>query len=174
MNDELEKDEDNQSSQLHISWAEYHQLIELLAEKIYISEWEFNQIICIARGGLRVGDILSRIFDQPLAIISASSYTDERRRGQLSIGSQLAMTTNRLGSRVLLVDDLVDFGVTLDKVNTLLRQVHPEIKDLKTAVIWYKSTSIHIPDYYTTYLTDNPWIHQPFEKYDNWQTESQM
>ena len=159
---------------LNVSWDEYHQSIELLAEKISTSKWEFNQIICIARGGLRVGDILSRIFDRPLAIISASSYTDERKRGQLSIGNQIAMTTNKLGSRVLLVDDLVDSGVTLEQVNTLLRQVHPEIEALKTAVIWYKSRSIHTPDYYTTYLADNPWIHQPFEQYDHWQPETSI
>jgi uncharacterized protein len=56
-------------SDLHISWDEYHRSIELLAEKIAASQWEFNQIICIARGGLRIGDILSWIFHQPLAII---------------------------------------------------------------------------------------------------------
>jgi hypoxanthine phosphoribosyltransferase len=49
-------------SDLNITWEEYHQSIEQLAEKIV--PWEFNQIVCIARGGLRVGDILSRIFDR--------------------------------------------------------------------------------------------------------------
>ena len=116
-------------SELNISWDEYHQSIELLAEKIATSKWEFNQIICIARGGLRVGDILSRIFDRPLAIIAASSYDDRRERGKLSIGSKIAMTTDKLGSRILLVDDLVDSGVTLEQVAKLLHQNHPEITD---------------------------------------------
>ena len=159
----------HESLSLDISWAEYHRSIELLAEKISGSKWEFDQIVCIARGGLRVGDILSRIFDRPLAIIAASSYSDDRERGQLAIGHHLAMTTNQLGSRVLLVDDLVDSGVTLQQVSGLLRQVHPEIIDLKTGVIWYKSRSIYVPDYYTTHLVNNHWIHQPFERYDNWE-----
>jgi uncharacterized protein len=155
---------------LHISWDEYHRSIELLAEQIAASEWEFNQIICIARGGLRVGDILSRIFQQPLAIISASSYggEDSRERGQLAIGNQIAMSTANLGNRVLLVDDLVDSGVTLKQIVGWLGDRHPEIKELKTAVIWYKSRSIYVPDYYVSYLPDNPWIHQPFEQYDDW------
>lgn len=152
-------------SELNISWDDYHQSIELLAQQIATSKWEFNQIVCIARGGLRVGDILSRIFDRPLAIISASSY-DAHQRGKLSISSKIAMTTNKLGSRVLLVDDLVDSGVTLEQVAKLLHQNYLEITDLKTAVIWYKSSSIYRPDYYIKYLADNPWIHQPFEKYD--------
>jgi uncharacterized protein len=160
----------NDTIDLHISWDEYHQSIESLAEQIYQSEWEFDRIICIARGGLRVGDILSRIFHQPLAILSASSYGGEHQqeRGKLSIANQLSMTGDRLGSRILLVDDLVDSGVTLQQTVGWLKDRYPEIDKLKTAVLWYKDRSIYPPDYYVSYLPDNPWIHQPFEKYDNY------
>jgi len=48
--------------------------IEQLAVKIYQSNWEFNQIVCLARGGLGVGDLLARIYNQPLAILATSSY----------------------------------------------------------------------------------------------------
>ena len=34
-------------------------------------------ILCLARGGMRPGDMLSRIFDKPLAIMSTSSYRAE-------------------------------------------------------------------------------------------------
>ncbi len=150
-------------SDLNVTWEEYHQSIEQLAEKI--SPWEFNQIICIARGGLRVGDILSRIFDRPLAILATSSYGD-RERGDLKIASHMTMTGESLGDRVLLVDDLVDSGITLEQTASWLRDRHPEIQELKTAVVWYKAGSISVPDYYATYLTEHVWIHQPFEKYD--------
>jgi uncharacterized protein len=155
---------------LDISWEEYHQSIERLAQQIYQSEWEFDRIVCLARGGLRVGDILSRIFKQPLAILAASSYTgaDQQERGKLSIASQLTMTDRNLGSRILLVDDLVDSGVTLQQTTIWLRDLYPEIQELKTAVIWYKACSSYIPDYYLTYLAHNPWINQPFEQYDHY------
>jgi uncharacterized protein len=155
---------------LDVSWDEYHQSIEQLADRIYRSEYEFNQIVCLARGGLRVGDILSRIFNRPLAILAASSYggDGDRQRGKLAIASQITMTTDRLGDRVLLVDDLVDSGVTLQQTTIWLRDVYPEIQELKTAVLWYKAASLYIPDYYISYLPNNPWIHQPFEKYDNY------
>ena len=156
---------------LNVSWDEYHQSIEQLAEQIFQSEYQFNQIVCLARGGLRVGDILSRIFDRPLAILAASSYSGDgdRQRGKLAIASQITMTTARLGDRILLVDDLVDSGVTLQQTTIWLRDLYPEIQDLKTAVLWYKACSVYIPDYYVSYLPKNPWIHQPFEKYDNYQ-----
>ena len=157
-------------SDLHVSWDEYHQSIESLAAQIHQSQWEFDRIICLARGGLRVGDILSRIFQQPLAILAASSYGGEHQqeRGKLAIANQITMTGDRLGSRILLVDDLVDSGVTLHQTISWLKDRYPEIGQLKTAVIWYKDCSVYTPDYYVSHLPNNPWIHQPFEQYDNY------
>ena len=100
---------------LYVSWSEYHQKIEQLAVKIYQSNWQFDQIICLAKGGLRVGDILSRIYKLPLGILATSSYTGEGKqtRGNLTVAQHLTMTSNDLGSHILLVDDLVDSGVTI-------------------------------------------------------------
>jgi uncharacterized protein len=33
-------------------------------------------------------------------------------------------------------------------------------------VLWYKAASVIRPDYFVDYLSDNPWIHQPFEYYE--------
>jgi uncharacterized protein len=154
---------------LHVSWADYHQKIDHLAVKIYESNWQFNQILCLAKGGLRVGDILSRLFDQPLAILSTSSYGGENNqvRGSVTFGNDLTKTTANLGSHVLVVDDLVDSGVTLKKTLTWLDLKYGfYIEEVKTAVLWYKECSIFKPDYYVDYLADNPWIHQPFEPYE--------
>ena len=153
---------------LHVTWDDYHQAIELLAAKIHDSGWRFNQIVCIARGGLRIGDTLSRIFKLPLAIISTQSYAGDagRERGTLTVAKHMTMTTPSLGDRVLLADDLVDSGVTLDVVQRHLLDTYPTIADLRTAVLWYKACSKCAPDYYVRYLPENPWIHQPFEPYE--------
>ncbi len=100
---------------LKVTWDEYNTLVERLAHAVHESGFHFNQIICIARGGLRVGDVLSRIYDQPLAILSTHSYTSEGGtvRGDLVIAEHMTMTKPRLGDRVLLVDDMVDSGHTL-------------------------------------------------------------
>ena len=154
---------------LFISWPDYHHSIEQLAVKIYQSQWQFNQIVCIARGGLRVGDILSRIYDLPLAILSASSYggAGGQIRSEIKIANHLSMTTANLGSRVLLVDDLVDSGVSLQQSLQWLKSHYAqEIEDIRSAVLWYKACSIIAPDFYVEYLPENPWIHQPFEQYE--------
>jgi uncharacterized protein len=159
-------------SEICVSWQEYHHKIEILADKIYRSGWEFNQILCLARGGLRIGDILSRIFNLPLAILSVASYggLGDRVRGELTFSQTISMTTPRLGNKVLLVDDLVDSGVTLAQTLNWLQQHHEyEIESIKTAVIWYKSCSEIAPDFYGDFLPDSPWIRQPFEEYERLQ-----
>ena len=158
---------------LNVSWDDYNMLVERLALQVHESEWRFNQIICIARGGLRVGDVLSRIYELPLAILSTHSYTAEggTLRGQLVIAEHMTMTAPRLGERVLVVDDMVDSGHTLQMVVKELPQRFPHVTDIRTAVVWYKARSVFKPDYYVAYLPDNPWIQQPFEVYDTLRPE---
>jgi hypothetical protein len=153
---------------LHVSWDDYHHTIERLAVIVRDSGWQFNQIVCIARGGMRVGDVLSRIFKLPLAILSTHSYEGEAgtERGEITVAKHMTMTTATLGDRILLVDDLVDSGVTLDVVKRHLALEYPMILDIRTAVLWVKACANSMPDYCVHYLTENPWIHQPFEAYD--------
>ena len=133
------------------------------------SGWKFDQVLCLARGGLRPGDILSRIFDVPLAILSASSYREEfdTLRRNLDIAKYITMTKGSLSGRVLIVDDLVDSGVTLERVQHHLRENFPAVTEVKSAVVWCKACSSVRPDFYLDYLVTNPWIHQPFEEFDS-------
>lgn len=153
---------------LYVSWEEYHQLIERLALKVHESGWAFDQILCLARGGLRPGDILSRVFDKPLGIMSTSSYRDEggTLQGRLDMAQYITMPKGQLAGRVLLVDDLADSGVTLRAVVDRLRAM-PAIEELRSAVIWVKGASSYTPDYHVEMLPTSPWIHQPFEEYDS-------
>ncbi|MDY7578620.1 phosphoribosyltransferase [Herbaspirillum sp. RTI4] len=153
---------------LWISWEQYHRSIEQLALKVHASDWRFDQVLCLARGGLRPGDVFSRIFDVPLAILSTSSYRESAGtvRGDLDIAKYITITKGSLGGRILLVDDLVDSGVTLQRVQTHLKEHYPAVTEVKSAVIWWKACSVVEPDYYGEHLPTNPWIHQPFEDYD--------
>jgi hypoxanthine phosphoribosyltransferase len=159
---------------LHVSWDQYNRLVERLAYVVHASGYPFNQIICIARGGLRVGDVLSRIYEKPLAILSTHSYAAEGGtvRGELVIAEHMTMTSPRLGDRVLLVDDMVDSGHTLAAVYKELPKRWPVIATCRSAVLWWKACSVFKPDYYVDYLADSPWIHQPFEIYDRLRPEA--
>lgn len=154
---------------LYVSYDEYHNLIEKLAIKVYQSGWQFDTILCLARGGMRPGDILSRIFDKPLAIMSTSSYRSDAGtvQGVLDIAHYITTPKGEIAGKVLLVDDLADTGHTLRAVIEQLRNNYRPITELRSAVIWTKAVSTFVADYSVELLPTNPWIHQPFEGYDS-------
>jgi uncharacterized protein len=153
---------------LYVTWDDYHGLIEQLIAQIYESGYKFDAILCLARGGLRIGDVISRVYDMPLAILAASSYREAAgtEQGRLDIGEFITKTGGEIAGKVLLVDDLVDSGVTMGRVIEHLKQRFPGVTDVRTAVLWYKGVSTFRPDYFVQYLESSPWIHQPFEEYD--------
>ena len=74
-----------------------------------------------------------------------------------------------MNGNILLCDDLSDTGVTLNRSIEWLRKYKPlkgKIKKIKTAVLWKKAISTFEPDYCAQRLDYNPWIVQPFEKYE--------
>jgi hypoxanthine phosphoribosyltransferase len=154
---------------LYVSYDEYHNLIEKLAIKVHQSGWKFDTILCLARGGMRPGDMLSRIFDKPLAIMSTSSYRADAGtvQGHLDIARYITTPKGEIAGRVLLVDDLADSGHTLHAVVGLLKNNYPPITEMRSAVIWTKGLSTFTADYSVEFLPTNPWIHQPFEIYDS-------
>jgi uncharacterized protein len=153
---------------LWVSWSDYHDLIGQLAAMVHGSGWQFDLILCVARGGLRVGDQLSRIFDVPLAILATRSYREDGGtvRGALEIAPAITLAGGTMAGRVLLVDDLVDSGETLGQVQAHLREHYPAIETVRSAVLWHKAVSCVAPDYAVRFLASSPWIHQPFEIWD--------
>jgi len=156
------------SSHLWVSWSDYHDLIDELAVLVDRSGWQFDLILCLSRGGLRVGDQLSRIFDVPLAILATRSYRggEGMERGTLDIAPAITLTHGTVAGRVLLVDDLVDSGVTLRQVKIHLNKHYAEVTSVRSAVLWHKAVSCETPDYAVRFLKNSPWIHQPFEIWD--------
>ena len=163
-------------TELHISWEEYHKKTEELAIKVYDDGYEFNQVVCIAKGGMRVGDVFARIFNVPLAILSVESYKGEgmkNKRGAITFSRDLAKTSPNIGSKVLLVDDLADSGITLKKSIDWLEHFYGFYFDepVRTAVLFYKAVSKFKPTYHVDYLKDSPWIHMPYEAYEEMQIQ---
>lgn len=155
-------------NKVYFSWEDYLKKTSAVAKKIHESGWEFDQIVCIARGGMFLGDSLSRLFDKPLAVISASSYREEggTNQDQLIISKHIAMTTKTLKKRILLVDDMVDSGITLEKIKTSIAEKYPEVEEIRTAVIWRKSHTHYEADYIAEEIDSKIWIVQPFEIYE--------
>ncbi len=152
---------------LHVNWSDYDKKMMQLKEIIDASGWEFNQIVCIARGGLTLGAKLSHHMDKPLGIIIAKSYKGENEMSQGKLVISKIATIEALGNKILLLDDLVDSGETMPEIIKHIRMNHPEV-EIRTGVLWYKTSSKYEPDYYVDTVVKNEttdtWIVQPFEK----------
>lgn len=151
----------------YIDWKQYIDLCERLVAKVAADGWQFDSLLCLARGGMRPGDFFSRIYGKPLAIMTTSSYREAAGtvQGDLDIARYITGVTDLKG-KLLLVDDLCDSGKTIMKVVEHLRKNYPGITEVRVAVIWVKACSVFKPDYSVVQYDCSPWIHQPFECYD--------
>lgn len=150
------------------TWDEYINLCERLVARVTESGWKFDSLLCLARGGMRPGDFFSRIYSVPLSVLTTSSYRAAAGtvQGDLDIATYITGMSDLKG-KLLLVDDLADSGNTIVKVIDNLKARYPRITEVRVATIWVKERSVIVPDYYVVKYEDNPWIHQPFEVYDD-------
>ena len=97
----------------------------------------------------------------------------KNKRGAITFSRDLAKTSPNIGSKVLIVDDLADSGITLKKSIDWLNHTYGFYIDepIRTGVLFYKSVSSFKPNYYVDYLEDSPWIHMPYEVYETMKPE---
>ena len=160
------------ADKLIIDWKKYNQIVEKLALQIHSYGYKPDLLIGIARGGLPIIDVLSRIFKIKCAYLAVESYSGkgiEDQQGELIFSREMSSTVQNMKGNILLCDDLSDTGVTLNKSIDWLKKYPPlkgNIKNIKTAVLWKKKDSTFEPDFCAQKLDSNPWIVQPFECYE--------
>ncbi|MBE9223196.1 phosphoribosyltransferase [Cyanobacterium stanieri LEGE 03274] len=151
--------ETNQAQQLVCSWSEFWGYCETVAQAIMERNQDYTQAIAIIRGGYYLGDYLSRRLHLPLGVIVAKSYSDDNAQETLTMG-EFSWVQKPCG-KILLVDDLVDSGITMETIKHKLIKEHRV--EVDTAVIWQKSHARFKPDYYHSVTPADFWIVQPFE-----------
>ena len=160
------------ADKLIISFEEYTKIDEKLAIQIH-KNYKPTVLVGIMRGAAPIIDILSRILKLPIAYIVIQSYSGkgiEDKQGQLMFAREISsLANNKDFNRVLLIDDLSDTGLTLNKSIEWLKNYGPTknyIKEVKTACLWKKKSSKFEPDFCPIKLDSDPWIVQPTEHYE--------
>ena len=160
------------AEKLIISFEEYTNIVEKLAIEIH-KNYKPTVLVGIMRGAAPIIDILSRILKLPIAYIVIQSYSGkgiEDQQGQLMFAREISsLAQDKDFSKVLLIDDLSDTGLTLNKSIEWLKNYEPTkkfIKDVKTACLWKKKSSTFEPDFCPIRLNSDPWIVQPTEHYE--------
>ena len=160
------------AEKLIISFDEYTQIVEKLAIQIH-EKYKPTVLVGIMRGAAPIIDILSRILKLPIAYIVIQSYSGkglEDQQGQLMFAREISsLANNKDFNKVLLIDDLSDTGLTLNKSIEWLKNYGPTkdyIKEVKTACLLKKKSSTFEPDFCPIRLNSDPWIVQPTEHYE--------
>jgi len=141
----------------YVSWPEYGNLAQSLAERVSAGGKKFDLVVGIARGGVPVAMVISDHLDIRIDFINVKSYFGIGERGTPKILSTL--TEGIAGKNVLIVDDLVDQGDTMKAVKEYLSEQDPKL--LEVAVLFKKPWTKFEPDYYVEVV--DRWVVFPFE-----------
>ena len=160
------------SDKLLISFNEYVDIVEKLTIQVN-KNYKPTVLIGIMRGAAPIIDILSRILKLPTAYLVIQSYHGkgmEDKQGDLTFARDLSsIAKNKDFQKILLVDDLSDTGLTLNKSIEWLKKYDPikdHIQEIKTACLWKKKSSTFTPDFCPVMLDSDPWIVQPTEHFE--------
>ncbi|MCS7108646.1 MAG: phosphoribosyltransferase [Sulfolobales archaeon] len=130
-----------------------------LAMKVSESNYLPDVIVAVSRGGLIPARIVSDVMNvDGVHSIKASLWgVGGRISNEVLIhGVELPIKDKK----VLIVDDVVDSGLTLIKIVSHVKSFGPI--DVRTAVLHVKPSSKYLPDYYVSKLDEWLWVIYPW------------
>jgi xanthine phosphoribosyltransferase len=141
-----------------VSWAEVHRDAKMLVRRLLpASKW--TGIVAISRGGLVPAAILARELDiRILDTISIVTYDlqNEKLRGDARVLKEPERAVSDQGRGWLVIDDLVDTGVTMRKARALLPHAH-------VATVYAKPDGMPFVDTWVHEVPQNVWIYFPWD-----------
>ena len=149
----------------HVSWDQMHRDARALAWRLDGKgpgeDGAWKAVVGITRGGLVPAMIVARELDiRVVDTISVKSYhsgggaADQRSEAQVIKSPQDAMMGD--GTGILIVDDLVDSGKTLELVRSLYPAAH-------FATVYAKPSGKPQVDTYITEVSQDTWIFFPWD-----------
>ena len=137
-----------------------HRIAELAAQISHDYAGESLILICILRGGVVFLTDLMRKLTIPHQIdfMSVSSYAVGARTTSGSPRIMLDLNTDIRGRHVLLVEDIVDSGITLDHVLRLLQTREPASLDVCVLLNKEDRRVVPIPTRYVGFSIPNEYV----------------
>ena len=143
----------------HISWDQIHRDSRALAwrlEKRGPFDGEWSAVVAITRGGMVPAMIIARELDiRVVETISVKSY-DHQSQSAAKILKSPNKDLMGNGNGILIIDDLVDSGRTLEIVKDLYPKAH-------YATIYAKPKGRPMVDSFITEVSQDTWIFFPWD-----------
>lgn len=143
----------------HVSWDQIHRDARALAWRLDghgPDNGSWRAVVAITRGGLVPAMIVSRELDiRVVDTISVRSYAhQDRGAAQVTKSPQAELMGD--GEGILIVDDLVDTGKTLELVKSLYPKAH-------FATVYAKPSGKPMVSTYITEVSQDTWIFFPWD-----------
>lgn len=106
-------DESNGKKIRVIGLVEYYTLIDRLADMLKASGIMFQYVVAVARGGMAIGERLSRRLKIPLAIVAAENWPGGVKQDSVRFSRHCVYLANRPAGPLVIVDDLTETGETI-------------------------------------------------------------
>ena len=139
-----------------VSWTELHRDARALAWRL-ADLGPFKGLVAITRGGLVPAAIIARELNIRLIDTVCCSTYDRMERGAKVELLKGTAAEEAQGKDWLIVDDLVDTGVTARAVRALLPQSH-------FATVYAKPAGRPVVDTYITEVSQDTWIRCPWDQ----------
>ena len=138
-----------------VSWEELHRNGRALAWRL-ADIGEIKGIIAVTRGGLVPAAIIARELDvRNIETVCIAAYRDDKSVGEVNIIKGLDIPDN--GKGWLVVDDLVDSGITAKYVREMVPEAH-------FATIYAKPKGRPRVDTFITEVSQDTWILFPWDQ----------
>jgi xanthine phosphoribosyltransferase len=143
----------------HISWDQIHRDSRALAwrlEEKGPNNGNWSAVVAITRGGMVPAMIIARELNiRIVETISVKSY-DHQSQSEAQILKAPDQTLMNNGTGILIIDDLVDSGRTLE----IVRDAYP---NAHYATIYAKPKGCPMVDSYITEVSQDTWIFFPWD-----------
>lgn len=134
-----------------VTWDELHRHARALAWRLVeLGPWK--SIVAVTRGGLVPAAIVARELDLRLIDTVCIASYDDRSQGKLTILKSVPGD----GQGMLIIDDLVDTGITAKAVREMLPKAH-------FATIYAKPAGRPMVDTFVTEVSQDTWILFPWD-----------
>ncbi len=141
-----------------VSWDQFHRDARALAWRLSGAARSFEAMVCITRGGLVPAAIVARELGiRMIESVCVASYHDYQSQGGLQVMKGISKDiTLGDGAGVLVIDDLVDTGKTVQVVREMLPKAH-------YATVYAKPLGRPQVDTFVTEVSQDTWIYFPWD-----------
>lgn len=140
--------------------TQFNHDLQFLVKQIADAEFMPDLIVGILRGGVIPAIHLSHILGCPVKVVEWSTrdskITDSRQLDKIAVEADH-------GKKVLLIDDIVDSGKTLNDIKTRMFDTRDNVR---YASLWYNPSQSTTVDFYCNTVdrnVDKRWVYMPWE-----------